>query len=343
MHLSGKIRFFGGLVLQAFRYAAVRFAQADRATVTGPYTVTAMLLIVLAPVALTQTNLRRPVDYANPLVGTAPLDDQKLIGNAPPAGEQLYSGFTSPGAALPHSATDIAPVNANLPLSYPAGVPAPYYYPNPAMVGFSSGERGGPILMPVVGDWTVPPQRTVSYYDKAREHASPGYYSVYLDTFKTGVELTATTWTGLYRITYPASNQSHLLLDLGPAGGSIEVAGDHTIRGYFARGRNHANTYFVAQFSKPFTSFGTFRQFPPRNGEKGEEGSILGGKEVDPGQAKVSGPFAGAYLNLTTTSEEQVLVKIARGTSYEQAEQRLQSEDPGWDFDRVHRDRKSVV
>ena len=97
------------------------------------------------------------------------------------------------------------------------------------------------------------------------------------------------------------------------------------------------NTYFVAQFSKPFTSFGTFRQFPPRNGEKGEEGSILGSREVDPGQAKISGPFAGAYLDLTTTSGEQVLVKIAHGTSYEQAEQRLQSEAPGWDFDRVHR------
>ncbi len=203
----------------------------------SPYTAAATLLILLAPVAFTQTTGKRPVDYASALVGTAPLDNPKLIGNAPPAGEQLYSGFTSPGAVLPHSATDIAPINANLPLSYQAGVPAPYYYPNPTMVGFSSGERGGaPILMPVVGDWTVPPQRTVSFYDKAREHASPGYYSVYLDTFKTGLELTATTWTGLYRITYPASSQSHLLLDLGWAGGSIEVTGDHTIRGYFARG-----------------------------------------------------------------------------------------------------------
>jgi predicted alpha-1,2-mannosidase len=304
----------------------------------SPYTAAATLLILLAPVGgFSQTTGKGPVDYANALVGTAPLDDPKLIGNAPPAGEQLYSGFTSPGAVLPHSSTDIAPINANLPLSYQAGVPAPYYYPNPTMVGFSSGERGGPILMPVVGDWTVPPQRTVSFYDKAREHASPGYYSVYLDTFKTGVELTATTWTGLYRITYPTSNQSHLLLDLGWAGGSIEVTGDRTVRGYFTRGRNHADTYFVAQFSKPFTSFGTFRQFPPRNGAKGEEGSILGSREVDPGQAKISGPFAGAYLDLTTTSGEQVLVKIAHGTSYEQAEQRLQSEDPGWDFDRVHR------
>src|ERR1017187_2431508 len=59
---------------------------------------------------------KRPIDYANGLVGTAPLDNQKLIGNAPPPGEQLYSGFTSPGATLPHSSTELAPINANLDL-----------------------------------------------------------------------------------------------------------------------------------------------------------------------------------------------------------------------------------
>ena len=69
---------------------------------------------------------KRPVDYANGLVGTAPLDDQKLIGNAPPPGERLYSGFTSPGATLPHSSTELAPINVNLDLAYPAGVGSSY-------------------------------------------------------------------------------------------------------------------------------------------------------------------------------------------------------------------------
>jgi hypothetical protein len=40
-----------------------------------------------------------PVDEANPLVGTAPLDKPEWIGNAPPAGEPLYSGITSPARA----------------------------------------------------------------------------------------------------------------------------------------------------------------------------------------------------------------------------------------------------
>ena len=50
-----------------------------------------------------------PVDLANPLVGTAPLDKATLIGNAPPPGEPLYTGMTTPGASLPQSATEAAP------------------------------------------------------------------------------------------------------------------------------------------------------------------------------------------------------------------------------------------
>src|SRR5690242_2027764 len=79
------------------------------------------------------------VDEANPLVGTAPLDRQSLIGNAPPPGEPLYSGMTSPGASLPQSSTEATPVNLNVDLSYPAGVGMSYYYPNPTMIGFTGG------------------------------------------------------------------------------------------------------------------------------------------------------------------------------------------------------------
>src|SRR5665213_816479 len=117
---------------------------------------------------------KRPLDYANGLVGTAPLDKQNLIGNAPPPGELVYSGFTSPGATLPQSATDMAPINNNLDLTYPSGVGATYYYPNRTMFGFSSGAYNGPTVMPVVGNWTVPPQRSASVYDKARENPPLG-------------------------------------------------------------------------------------------------------------------------------------------------------------------------
>ncbi len=278
---------------------------------------------------------KRPVDYANALVGTAPLDQQKLIGNAPPPGEQLYSGFTSPGAVLPHSSTDIAPINANLAFQYVAGVPATYYYPNQTMIGFSIGEDSGPTIMPVVGDWTVPPEHSVSVYDKAREKSSPGYYSVYLNTFKTGVELTATTWTGLYRFTFPQTEKAHVLLDLGGRGGDVEIVGDHTVRGQLQGGRSGrggeaGDMYFIAEFSRPFKSFGTFRQIPPTN-----ERASLGDKNVEPDTRTISGHYAGTYLQFATAEGEQILVKIAHGQSYAVAEERLRSENPDWNFDRV--------
>jgi predicted alpha-1,2-mannosidase len=306
--------------------------------ISGRRSLRCLAAVLLGGGAMYQTSLaqsasspaKRSVDYANGLVGTAPLDDQKLIGNAPPPGEQLYSGFTSPGAVLPHSSTELAPINANLDLSYPAGVRAPYFYPNRSIVGFSSGSGASPTIMPVVGDWTVPPERTSSVYDKAREKASPGYYSVYLNDFAIKAEMTATTWTGIFRFTFPASERAEVLIDMGHSGGALEIVNDHMVRGKSQRG----NGYFVVEFSRSFIASGTFKQDPPADSRRGR---LLGSSDVEPGVSTIAGPYAGAYLRFKTEEGEQVLVKVASAGSYELAEQRLQSEDPGWDFDRVRK------
>ena len=311
-----------------------------------------MAAVLLSATAPAQGTGKGPVDYANPLVGTAPLDRRQLIGNAPPPGEQLYSGFTSPGATLPHSSTEMAPINANLPLQYVAGVPATYYYPNRSIFGFAYGDYGGgggPTIMPVVGDWALPPQRTPSVYDKKREVASPGYYSVFLDDFHVEAEMTATTWTGLYRFTFPAADQAHILVDTDRTGGSIEIVGNTMLRGQVAqekgrRGQGADDAYFVAEFSRPFKSFGAFKERPPTQYPTpfSDPGSLLGDKEVAPGSRTISGLYAGGYLQFGTHAGDQILVKIARGSSYEAAEQRLRQEDPGWDFDRVHAQAKAA-
>ncbi len=292
------------------------------------------------------TDNKRPLDYANGLVGTMPLDQQNLLGNAPPAGEMPYSGYTSQGAALPQSTTIMAPVEYNLTLAHPdAAAGAFYYYPNRnRMYGFCSGAFNGPFVMPVVGDWTVPPQRPGSGYERAHEKASPGYYSVYLDDYRTKVEMSATRWTGIYRFTFPATDKAHVQFELSRLGGDVEVVGDHTIRGKLQfsdppdnppGGIDGPNTaYFVAEFSRPFKSFGTFRRILP---EKETYGSILGHQDVEPDGRTQSGHYVGAYAQFDTTDGEQVLVKIAHGASYAAAEVRLQAEDPGWDFDRVHK------
>lgn len=279
-----------------------------------------------------------PVDLANPLVGTAPLDRQELIGNSPPPGEPLYTGMTTPGASLPQSATEAAPVNINADLGFATGVPVAYDYRRPAMIGFTGGgstygARGAPMVMPVVGDWTVPPDYMTSYYDKATEKASPGYYAVDLATFHTRVELTATQWTSLMRFTFPQSHRSNVVINLRRAGGDMEVVDDHTVRGVATAGRRDHDAdgpYFVAAFSRPFTHFGTFHSDVTMKGEG------LGHEDIQAGRRRISGDYAGAYLTFDTKAGEQVVVRIAHGHSAEEADQRLKAQDSDADFDRVH-------
>ena len=315
-----------------------------------PVIIALCILPGVASLSLSQTTNghKKPSQYANGLVGTAPLDNQALIGNAPPPGEHLYSGLTSPGATLPHGSTDLAPINNNLDVTYPAGVKDPYYYPNRTMVGFSSGVEGGPTVMPVVGDWTVPPDRSASVYDKTRETSSPGYYSVYLDDFKTKVEMTVTNWTGIYRFTFPQTNRATLLLDTGRSGGSAEIIGDHTIRGeviHWRQGPKHdqtITTYYVEEFSKPFVDFGTFRQIPPEPGKTPISSPLIGNSNVVPGGRVVTGRYAGAYAQFHTAAGDQVLVRIAYGETYAAAEARLRKEDNGWNFDKVRRSAEAI-
>jgi predicted alpha-1,2-mannosidase len=272
-----------------------------------------------------------PVELANPLVGTAPLDNQAFIGNAPPPGEEIYTGFTVPGPALPHHDANLGPINKDLTeAAGNHGIIWPYNHNRRTMVGFSS-PAPGLTIMPLVGDWTVPPDRSyASAYDKNSEKASPGFYTVYFPDHQIKVELTTTERTGFYRFTFPKAERGVVLLDLGAGEGSVEIVGDRTVRGQGGRGRRGGRC-FVAEFSKPFKSFGTFRQNIPTL----EGGRVRRDDVTNPDSRAESGSYAGSYLNFSATAGEQVLVKIATGRTFEDAEQRLAAENPGWDFDGV--------
>jgi predicted alpha-1,2-mannosidase len=294
--------------------------------------VTALFLAASGAVAAGSND--KPVDCANPLVGTAPLDSQQLIGNAPPPGEEIYTGFTSPGPNLPHGNVNLSPVNKDLSVAAGNhGIIYPYTYPRQRMMGFSS-MVSGMMIMPIVGNWTVPPDRSyASVYSKASEKASPGYYTVYFPDHRVKAELTTTRRTALYRFTFPESDKSVVLLDLGPGEASIEVLGDHTLRGHTAGGgrRGRGGRYFVAEFSKPFSSFGTFKQNPPSI----ENGRVRRDDAVTPDARTESGNYAGSYVNFITREHEAVIVKVAAGANFGEAERLIAQESPGWNFDAV--------
>jgi predicted alpha-1,2-mannosidase len=269
---------------------------------------------------------KTPVEYANPLVGTASLDDPKLLGNAPPPGEEAYTGFLFPGPALPHRAILLGPINKDLTeASGGHGIIYPYIHSRPTMIGFS-GPVPGLTIMPVVGNWTVPPDRSyASAYDKNSEKASPGYYSVFFPDSGIGTELTTTESTAYYRFTFPATERGAVLIDLGVEDNAIEIVDDHTVRGRGGRGRS-----FLAEFSKPFKAFGTFHQNQPRlDGPR-----VRRDDSTQPGSRSDSGSYVGAYLQFSTMAGEQILVRIASARTFEAAQERLAA-DPG-DFDEVH-------
>jgi len=266
---------------------------------------------------------KTPVEYANPLVGTASLDDPELLGNAPPPGEEAYTGFTFPGPALPHRAILLGPINKDL--SEAAGnhgIIFTYIHSRPTMVGFS-GPFPGLTIMPVVGNWTVPPDRSyASPYDKASEKASPGYYSVFFPDSGILTELTTTERVGYYRFTFPKTERGAVLIDLGAGESSIEIVGDRTVRGHGGRGGS-----FVAEFSKPFTLFGTFHQNQPQL----DGGRVRRDDTTRPASRSQSGSYAGCYLQFSTTAGEQIRVRIASARTFEAAQERLAAESTNFD------------
>jgi predicted alpha-1,2-mannosidase len=124
-----------------------------------------------------------------------------------------------------------------------------------------------------------------------------------------------------------------VLIDLGAGESSIEIVGDHTVRGTGAGGGRggRGGRYFVAEFSKPFKAFGTFRQNQPRL----EGARVRRDDSVRPDARAESGSYAGAYLRFSTSAGEQILVRIASANTLEAAQQELEADSR--DFDEVLR------
>ncbi|HUC84202.1 MAG TPA: GH92 family glycosyl hydrolase [Candidatus Acidoferrales bacterium] len=267
-----------------------------------------------------------PLELANPLVGTAALDKPEFIGNAPPPGEEIYTGFVWPGPALPHRDFWMNPINKDLNLaSGNHGIIFPYIWQRKTMIGFSS-RVPGLTLMPLVGDWTTPPDRCyASAYAKDSEKASPGYYSVYFPDYQVHVELTTSEEVQYYRFTFPATERATVLLDLGPRNAEVHIDGDRKVTGR-SEGR-----HFVAEFSKACKAFGSFHQNLPAV----DRGRIRRDDVVNPGSRADNGSYAGCYLNFATKAGEQVVVRVATDRTEAAAQEKLDQENPAVGFDGV--------
>ncbi|WP_275066515.1 glycoside hydrolase domain-containing protein [Acidisarcina polymorpha] len=290
----------------------------------------ACLMLVVAQQTLAQ---RLPVDYVNTLIGTAPITDKEHLGRNPAPGEELYSGTVNPCAMVPDPAgyLCVGPVTGFDGGYHVRG--SGYRFDDATIMGFTqmNGEYSDEnrlLFMPTVGSVkTNPGSRTdpSSGYRSARdpqsEKASAGYYSVFLTTYGIKVELTATAHCAVHRYTFPDSRQANILIDLGnsrPAvsNASVSVVDTHTIEGFQTGGSS--TVYFRAEFSRDFSSSGTWK-----NG-------ILANNS-----SEVTGTPVGAYVTFNATAKEPILVKLGTSTiSLADAAANLKKEIPrGTDFD----------
>jgi predicted alpha-1,2-mannosidase len=272
------------------------------------------------------------IDYVNPFIGTD------------------FFGDVFPGAALPYSLIHVSPDTHNKGWLYRKG----YVYTDSNIIGFTHSHGGGGggeiLLMPAVrqelqttpGPKENPDEGYRSRFSKKDEKATPGYYQVRLSDENINVELTTTRRVAFHRYTFPESEFSRIILDLGyDINGSdqgsqseLMIVNDTIIEGYRKSVNSSGNIYFVAHFNKPFFYYGTFD-----NAYKSPES----GAGIYPMKSGEKGKKIGAFVQFNTKENEQILVKVAISyVSLEGARKNLSAEIPHWNFEKTHQDARNT-
>jgi predicted alpha-1,2-mannosidase len=249
-------------------------------------------------------------------------------------------GNTIPGPSLPFGMTKPGPdVGANQANSG--------WEPTGNINGFSqthvSGTGGGPKYGNILVQPTVGAPRAAGYGSARKdEEGVIGYYRVTLQRYRVGVEITTSRRAALYRFTYPASQQSNILIDAGhclswisKAGegqriaasqvdivSPTEVSGSSSVTGGWNKQTEPYTVYFYAVTDTPAKSWGTWR-----------DGHLHPGRQSEDPQA---GSKTGAWLSFTTRQGQQVRLKIGISfVSVDQAKRNVTAEIPDFDFARV--------
>lgn len=210
---------------------------------------------------------------------------------------------------------------------------------------FHEFQVGGLSLMPVNGEVKTTPARLEnpqdgwrSTFDKSDEEAHPGYYSVLLKDYGIRAELTATKRVGFQRYTFPASESSHIIFNVGNREGesgnvrdSYAVCDGNVVSGYIVTEPEYVKKYqagatvcmyFYATLSKAPESVSGFQYY---------------GSELKDGNS-IQGPGAVLVLNYKTSENEQIDVKLGLSyTSVENAKANYMAEAEDLSFDSARR------
>jgi predicted alpha-1,2-mannosidase len=202
------------------------------------------------------SHVKTPYEYVDPFIGTG------------------FHGHTYPGATVPFGAVQLSPDTRADNWDACSG----YHHDDSTIKGFSHTHLSGTGCCDL-GDILFRPTSTrpnlnadtlyrAATFSHDSEKASPGYYSVVLDSEDIKAELTATTHVGVHRYTYQSADaEACVIIDLDHVLSSddavtesaiakisdTEIGGMRCTRGWV----DNQYVYFVARFSRAFTSIDT--------------------------------------------------------------------------------------
>lgn len=179
------------------------------------------------------------------------------------------------------------------------------------------------------------------------EVAHPGYYSNTLTKYNIKAEATASMRTGLSRFTFP-KGESHILLNLGEGltnetGATVRIVNDTEIEGSKLMGTFCYNpqavfpVYFVMKVNKAPKKMGYWKKQREMKGVEAEWDIYSGKYKLYTSYTReMSGDDIGVWFDYDTDEGEAIEVKM--GISYvsiENARLNMNTEQPGFDFDKV--------
>lgn len=273
-----------------------------------PFASIRLLLPFLALCVVAQSQL----PYVNPFIGTG------------------GHGHTYPGATAPFGMVQLSPDTRLGGWDGCSG----YHYSDSLLYGFSHTHLSGTgvedycdvLFAPFTG--AVPLENTeyASSFQKKREKAEAGYYSVFLDKFRIKAEMTATERVGVHRYTYPLNREKGgLVIDLRHRDevleSSLRIVNSQEIEGsrISKSWAKNQHLYFVARFSTPFhNSMAIDMSSDPRVAEKSMRSKSIVG-----------------VLHFYHGNVPLVVTVGISGVSIEGARRNLEAECNHFDFDRV--------
>ena len=206
-----------------------------------------------------------PAALVNPMIGTGS------------GGATVGQVDTYPGATAPFGMLSFSPDTP----SRPDG--GGYDYDDSSTLGLSLTHMSGPgcgafgdfPILPTVGAIGDDPVDSTDSFSHSAESATPGSYSVTLNPSTSSAiktKVAATERTGIAQFDYPSSTSSNVLFKMGDAqSGNVaanvsvlnshEVAGAETA-GQFCGSQGTYPVYFVAEFNRSFSSYGTWQNAP---------------------------------------------------------------------------------